>query len=108
MATVPRRDAAQQQRERLQTRRLHAAELFAIGMRQAEVARQLGVSRQAVSGWHARWQTGGADALRAEGRPDPHHACRTASSLGSNRSCSRAPRPTGLLVSCGRWTASPP
>jgi hypothetical protein len=31
--------AAQQQRERLEARRLRAAELFAIGVRQTEVAR---------------------------------------------------------------------
>ena len=67
MATVPRRPAAQQERERLQARRLCAAELFASGVRQAEVARQLEVSAQAVSVWHARWQAGGIAALRGRG-----------------------------------------
>ena len=71
MPTIPRRPAAQQQRERLQARRLRAAALFAIGMRQVEVARQLGVSRQAVSGWHATWQTGGTNALRSRGPTGP-------------------------------------
>jgi len=71
MPTVARRPAAQQERERLQARRLRAAELFAIGVRQAEVARQLGVSRQAVSLWHARWRTGGTDALRSRGPTGP-------------------------------------
>ena len=56
MPTVPRRPAAQRERDRLQARRLRAAELFAAGVHQAEVARQLGVSAQAVSVWHARWQ----------------------------------------------------
>jgi hypothetical protein len=42
MPTLPRRRAAQQEREWLQARRLRAAELFAAGLRQAEVARQLG------------------------------------------------------------------
>jgi hypothetical protein len=50
MPTIPRRPAAQHERERLQARRLGAAELFTIGVRQAEIARQLDVSRQAVSG----------------------------------------------------------
>ena len=54
MPTIPRRPAAQQERDRLQARRLHAAELFAAGVGQAEVARQLEVSAQAVSVWHAR------------------------------------------------------
>jgi len=71
MPTVARRPAAQRDRDRLEVRRLRAAELFAAGARQAEVARQLEVSAQAVSVWHARWQTGGSDALRSRGPSDP-------------------------------------
>ena len=67
MPTISRRPAAQQERQRLQARRLRAAELFAAGVRQAEIARQLSVSRQAVSLWHARFKTGGPDALRSRG-----------------------------------------
>jgi transposase len=67
MPTVPRRPAAQRERDRLQARRLRAAELFAAGVRQAEVARQLKVSAQAVSVWYARWQEGGTDGLRRGG-----------------------------------------
>jgi hypothetical protein len=51
MPTVPRRPAAQRERDRLQARRLRAAELFAAGVRQAEVARRLGVTAQAMSIW---------------------------------------------------------
>jgi len=71
MPTVARRPAAQRERHRLEVRRLRAAELFAAGVRQAEVARQLQVSAQAVSVWHARWQTGGTDALRSRGPSGP-------------------------------------
>jgi transposase len=71
MPTVPRRPGAQAERDRLQTRRLRAAELFAAGVREAEVARQLEVSAQAVSVWHARWQQGGTDALRSRGPSGP-------------------------------------
>jgi transposase len=71
MPTVPRCPSARQERDRLQARRLRAAELFALGVRQAEVARQLGVSPQAVSVWHARWQHGGTDALRSRGPTGP-------------------------------------
>ena len=71
MPTIARRPAAQQERERLQARRLRAAELFAVGVRQAEIARQLGVSRQAVSLWHAAWQSGGSTALRSRGPTGP-------------------------------------
>jgi transposase len=71
MPTVPRRPAAQRERDRLQARRLHAADLFAAGVRQAEVARQLEVSAQAVSVWHARWQSGGPEALQSRGPSGP-------------------------------------
>ena len=67
----PGRPGAQQERERLQARRLRAAESFASGVRQADVARQLGVSAQAVSVWHARWQAGGIAALRRCGPSGP-------------------------------------
>jgi transposase len=79
MPTVPRRPAAREP-DRLEVRRRRAAELFAAGVRQAEVARQLEVSAHAVSVWHARWQTGGTDALRVAGRAARLPGCRTPSS----------------------------
>jgi transposase len=71
MPTLPRRPAAQQERERLQARRLRAAELFAASLRQVEVARRVGVSRQSVHSWHARWRQGGTEALRSRGPTGP-------------------------------------
>jgi transposase len=71
MPTVPRRPAAQRERERLQARRLCAGELFTAGVRQAEIARQLGVSAQAVSVWHRRWQASGSDGLLSRGPSGP-------------------------------------
>jgi hypothetical protein len=50
-------------RQELEARRLRAAELFAVGVPQAEVARQLGVTRQSVNCWHARVKQGGTQAL---------------------------------------------
>jgi transposase len=47
--------------------RMQAAVLFAAGHFQAQVAHQLGVARQNVSRWHARWRQGGSDALRSAG-----------------------------------------
>jgi transposase len=55
----------------LEARRLRAAELFAAGVTQAGVARQLEVSAQAVSVWHARWKAGGTDGLRSRGPSGP-------------------------------------
>jgi transposase len=71
MPTVPCRSAAQRERDRLEARRLRAAELFAVGGRQAEVARRLGVSAQAASVWRARFRAGGTDALRSRGPSGP-------------------------------------
>jgi transposase len=61
-----RRRAAQERAAR-QARRERAAELFAQGRSQAEVARQLDVSRQSASRWHTRWQADGTTALRTRG-----------------------------------------
>jgi transposase len=58
---------ASAERARRQARRLQAAELFAQGVRPAEVARRLGVSKQSASRWHGAWQHGGAAALRSKG-----------------------------------------
>jgi transposase len=68
-----RRPSPQDERAALEARRLQAAELFAQGRTQAEVARALGVSRQSAHLWHARFEQGGVDALRSRGPtgPDP-------------------------------------
>jgi transposase len=72
MPTTRRSDPADE-RVVLEARRLQAAELFAQGRTQAEVARTLGVSRQSAHVWHTRFQEGGVDALRSRGPtgPDP-------------------------------------
>jgi transposase len=49
-------------------RRRRAAQLFRQGKTKAEVARELEVSRQSVSRWHADWMAGGTTALRGAGR----------------------------------------
>jgi transposase len=59
---------AQPPRLTQEQRRLRAGELFAQGRSQAEVAKQLGVSRQSAKRWHDRWRAGGAQALRSRGR----------------------------------------
>ena len=46
---------------------MQAGALFAVGRSQAEVANHLGVARQNVSRWHARWRGGGLNALRSAG-----------------------------------------
>src|SRR5437773_9785793 len=66
------RGTGRRDRGALEQRRLRAARLFAKGMRPAEVARELGVSRQSATAWHHAWQEHGVRGLRqAErtGRP---------------------------------------
>ena len=72
MPTI-RRPSPADERAVLEARRLQAAELFAQGRSQAEVAHQLGVSRQSAHVWHARFAQGGVEALRSRGPtgPDP-------------------------------------
>jgi transposase len=54
-------------RQALEGGRKQAGALFTTGHSQAQVARTLGVARQNVSRWHARWRQGGPPALRSAG-----------------------------------------
>jgi len=66
--TAYRRNArGPRDRQAFEQIRMQADTLFAAGHSQAEVAHQLGVARQNVSRWHARWQPGGLNALRSAG-----------------------------------------
>lgn len=71
MATNRRKQAARaratRDRAASQARRERAAELFAQGRTQAEVARKLDVSRQSASRWYAGWRADGSVALRSRG-----------------------------------------
>jgi transposase len=51
----------------MQARRMKAADLFAEGVRQADIARRLSVSHQTVSEWHDLWSQGGSEALKGTG-----------------------------------------
>jgi transposase len=57
------------ERVQAEARRLAAAELFAEGLSQAEVARRFGVTSTAVCKWHKRWLAEGAEGLRSSGQP---------------------------------------
>jgi transposase len=106
MATVPR-PAAQRARDRLQAHRLRAAGLFAAGVRQAEVARQLGVSAQAVSVWHARWKTGGTDAVHGRGPSGPAPRLSDAQLATVEQALLEGATENGFTGGCGLLTASP-
>jgi transposase len=66
MATV--RSGGPRDFDGMERRRKRAAQLFRQGKSQADVARELEVSRQSVSRWHADWLAGGTSALRGAGR----------------------------------------
>ena len=59
----PRRDFAG-----MQARRMQAADLFAKGVSQADIGRELEVSHQTVSDWREKWKTGGKQALKRTGQ----------------------------------------
>lgn len=59
----PRRDFRGMER-----RRFRAARLFKAGRKQAEVAKELHVSRQSVSRWFSRFRRGSAKRLKGAGR----------------------------------------
>jgi transposase-like protein len=66
--------------------RMQAGALFATGRSQAEVARTLGVARQNVSRWHARWQAGGLQALASRGPTGPAPRLSDAQLVGASYS----------------------
>lgn len=95
---------------RLEARRMAAAELFESGVRQAEVARRLGVSHQTVSRWHARWQAGGRAGLAAgttgrRPRLQPDELATIAAALQLPPSASGVPGRTWTARSAGELIA---
>lgn len=52
----------------LRDRRMQAAEMFAAGRRQIDVAVELEVSQQTASRWYRQWADGGREALEGAGR----------------------------------------
>ena len=88
--------------EAMEQRRKRAARMFERGATQADVARQLGVSRQSVSRWYADWQRGGPAALKAAGRAGRMPKL-TEAQLGQvDRALRRGPRAHGFATDL--WT----
>lgn len=55
----------------MEKRRQQAAQHFAHGLSNAEVARRLKTSRQSVGRWRIRWHKGGTPALQSKGAAGP-------------------------------------
>jgi transposase len=88
--------------EAMERRRKRAARMFARGATQADVAGELGVSRQSVSRWYADWQKGGTTALRAAGRAGRMPRLNEAQLGQVERALRRGPRANGFATDL--WT----
>ncbi|QSE87417.1 helix-turn-helix domain-containing protein (plasmid) [Rhodococcus pseudokoreensis] len=64
----------------LRDRRMRAAEMFAAGRRQVDVAVELEVSQQTASRWHRQWTEGDSEALEGAGRAGRRPASTTSRS----------------------------
>jgi transposase len=67
-SAVPRRVAPRRDFKALEERRMRAGAMFERGVSQAEVARELGVSRETASEWSSAFRSGGLEALAGAGR----------------------------------------
>jgi transposase len=97
LSQVARRDF-----EGMEQRRKRAARMFARGTTQADVARELGVSRQSVSRWHADWQRGGTSALKGAGRAGRMPRLSEAQLGAVDRALRQGPRMHGFATDL--WT----
>ena len=66
--TTSRRVGPRRDFEALTERRLRAGKMFENGSAQADVVRELGVSRETASQWHATWREHGVEGLRGAQR----------------------------------------
>jgi transposase len=87
---------------------MQAGALFAAGHAQAEVARRLGVACQNVSRWHARWRTGGLNALRSAGPTGQAPRLSDAQLAAIDQALRQGAAPTATTPTAGPWPASPP
>ena len=96
-ARVPQRDF-----EGMEARRRQAAKLFAKGVCQADVARELEVSRQSVSRWYEAWSRGGVKELKGAGRTGRQPLLSSADLASVVKALRRGPRASGFATDV--WT----
>jgi transposase len=94
--------APQRDLEGMEARRKRAAKLFAKGVTQADVARELEVSRQSVSRWHEAWSRGGTTALKGAGRAGRRPLLDRADLATVEKALRRGPRVSGFATEI--WT----
>ena len=86
----------------MEARRKLAAKLFAKGVSQADVARELDVSRQSVSRWHEAWTRGGVKELKGAGRAGRRPLLDSADLALIEKALRRGPRASGFATEI--WT----
>jgi transposase len=89
--------------EKLEQRRLRAAELLRQGVHQAEVARQLGAHRQSVSRWAQQLEKGGVRALKKSGHVGRRARLRAEDLRRIEKALKRGPEALGYET--GLWTS---
>jgi len=93
----PRRDFAA-----MEARRMHAADLFAKDVSQADIGRELEVSHQTVSDWHEKWAAGGKRALKSTGQPGRPPKVSQADLAKVERALEKGPKANGYPTEL--WT----
>jgi len=86
----------------MEARRMRAAELFAKGESQADIARELNVAHQTVSDWHEKWRVGGRTALKGAGRAGRLPKVTAEELTKVERALARGPRANGFPTDL--WT----
>ena len=81
---------------------MRAADLFAKGVSQADIGRELKVSHQTVSDWHKLWKLGGKPALRRTGEPGRPRKVTDADLAKVARALEKGPKANGYPT--GLWT----
>jgi transposase len=79
----------------MEATRMRAADLFAKGVSQADIARELEVSHQSVSDWHTLWQVGGKQALKRTGGPGRPRKVTDGDLAKVERALERGPKANG-------------
>ena len=110
MSTNRRKQQARQRgaqyRAARQARRERAAELFAQGRSQVEVARELDVSGQSASRWHARWQADGSAGLGTRGPTGRRPRVADDQLEAIEQALVEGALAHGFATECGPWTGS--
>src|SRR6202171_4541566 len=93
----PRRDFAA-----MEATRMRAADLFAKGVSQADIGRELGISHQSISDWHKQWLVGGKQALKRTGQPGRPRKVTDAELAKVERALQKGPKANGYPTDL--WT----